>query len=201
MRLLNKVFPFRQRLASAAMTKMLIDFEWKRDPTRSGYVLLASEPRKGPVPTRNPLGLLLRQAVLKRDQASPERIVFKGESLVKYRPFELSHALLYRAFAEQATSSAGLLSFVSEFGSLTEAGNDENCGDPVLSLLNEARLMRDTMTDVRKVELASRNGPSRVALSGINITLVVDAKGIRLQMRPPSFLAALWLQLGQDLST
>jgi hypothetical protein len=183
------------------MTKIQIDFEWKRDPTRSGYVLLASEPGKGPVPTRNPLGLLLRQAVLKRDQGRPERIVFRGKSLAKYRPFELSHAPLYRVFAEQATSSAGLLSFVSEFGPLTEAGKDENRGDPVLSLLEEARLMRDTMTDVSKVELASRNGPSRVALSGIKITLVADTQGIRLQIRPPSFLAALWLQLGQDLST
>jgi hypothetical protein len=183
------------------MTKMLIDFEWKRDPTRSGYVLLASEPGRGPVPTRNPLGSLLRQAILKRDQGRPERIIFRGGKLEKYRPFELSHAPLYRIFTEQATSSAGLLSFVSKFGPLTEAGNDEDCGDPVLSLLNEARLMRDIMTDVSKAELTTRNGPSRVALSGIKIALLVDSEGTRLQITPPSLLAALWLQLGQDLSS
>ncbi len=133
----------------------------------------------------------------------PARIVRRGGKLVPYRPFDKVPGL-YRIFARLGTTDEELLDFVNRYGPLTESGN-EDCGEEVVFALSAASAMRDILS----CSVAERAAyflwveDKGLAWSRIDVGLAFNPVTNKLQFRftPPSLLNALWLELGQFLTS
>jgi hypothetical protein len=177
------------------MAQIAIELDWARDP--KGYRL---------VETGRPKQL---------------RIVRNGtgngpENLPPFLP--LSTDLLFRYFANIATTPEGALDFVRRYGSLTTDGWDERAGDVVSLVTFHAEYMRgvlgvwagkqkDPHLPVGRGQVG-RGRPLVVSpydtgsSSSLNAKVIWDpfAKALKWELRPASLLDALWLQLGQALT-
>ena len=178
------------------MARIVIELDWARDP--KGYQLAE-------------IG-----------QPKELRIVRKGtgqgpKSLPPFQPLA-SRDMLFKIFANTATSPAGALDFVTRFGPLTTEGWDTGTGDQVSLVTFHAEYMRavlnvwarkqthlhtpvghDQRSQGRPLVVSPHaSGPS----SSLRAMVVWDAaaKSLKWEFHPTSLLDALWLQLGQALT-
>jgi hypothetical protein len=133
----------------------------------------------------------------------PARIVRRGGKLVPYRPFDKVDGL-YRVFANLVTTEEKLLEFVNRYGPLTEYGNQE-CGEELLFGLSHASEMGTLLSrfSAERAAYFSRFGEKGLAWSRIDVALAFNPMTNKPQFRltPPSLANALWLELGQALSS
>ena len=167
--------------------------------------------------TRDPKGYRL----VEKAQPPKLRIVRNGtEHPSKLPPFQplASTDLLFKVFANTATTPEGALDFVQRFGPLTKGGWGSE-GEDVNSVMYQAEKMWGVLTAwfgrqkppvnpiVVRSPIASRlplvvnrydTGPS-IALDA---KVVCDplTKALKWELHPNSLLDALWLQLGQKLT-
>jgi hypothetical protein len=185
------------------MRQLLIDFEWHRDS--EGYRLLDALPPAPPKTYIHPIFKFpVEESLLARDWGKPERIILCGGRLVAYRPLEQFDSL-FKQFAKVA-DARGLLAFVEKFGPLTAAGIDKDRFEAVEPMLEQAAAMCAFLNQAAVDESGlsewislQQNG---VPLGTMTMRIAVDptTRKPRLQIRPPSLLDALWIQLGQKLS-
>jgi hypothetical protein len=136
------------------------------------------------------------------------RIVRNGtgkgpKNLPLFRP--LSTDLLFKRFANTATTPEGVLDFVGRFGPLTWTGWSAIEGEPVSYAISDAGHMRQVL----KYWASNRAQPNEpfVPQTGRPVSLdamvVWDpaAKRLKWELRPKTLLDGLWLQLGQELMT
>jgi hypothetical protein len=172
------------RRRNTSMADAKIELEWHRDS--AGYELLPAEPGRP--------DLSLVQSV-----GRPARIVPRGGQSIAYKPLELDE--LYARFAAVHTPE-DVLEFIRRFGPLTRFGSDR--GEIVSDVLDHAAAFRSFLSydEEHKRELALWAGADGKRVGQLDLVLGQDpASGaLRLQLRPPSLLAGLWLQLGQKLS-
>jgi hypothetical protein len=178
-----------------------IDFEWWRDD--AGYNYVPAAPGNPGPSEMSPLYALIEPIRSAVSPGRPARIVRRGGKLVPYRPFDKVDGL-YRIFARLGTTSEELLDFVNRFGPLTEYGNQE-CGEEVLFAFSAASAMRDILFSSTKERAVyfSRFGDKGVAWSRIDAALIFNPMTGKPQFRltPPTLFNALWLELGQALSS
>jgi hypothetical protein len=151
------------------------------------------------------------------------RIVRNGtghgpKDLVPCRPLA-STDLLFKIFANTATTPVGALDFVARFGPLTPEGWDARHGDQVSLVTFNAEYMRELLRvwagkqkephfTTRPTTVSPRRplavqphdtGPS----SSLNARVAWDhaTKSLKWELRPTSLLDALWLQLAQSLTS
>ena len=165
------------------MSRIAIEFEWARDP--KGYRLAETGRPK-----------MLR--IVRSGTGN------KPEDLLLFRP--LASDLLFKIFANLATTPDGLLEFVRRFGPLTWEGWDETKGEPVNWVMRDADHMRQVLRfwdgGQKQPHLLGpppSTGPSRA----LDAMVVWDpaTKALKWEFRPKTLLDALWLQLGQALTT
>jgi hypothetical protein len=177
-----------------------IDFEWLRDEAGYRYVPAALG---NPEPSEmSPLYQAIEPIRRAVSGGKPARIVPRGGKLVPYRPFDNDGGKLYRIFASLGSTDEKLLEFVNRFGPLTEDGNQE-CGEEVLFALSAASVMRDLLScsPAERAAYFSRFG--ELPWSRIDVTLTFNPMTNKPQFRfkPPMLVNALWLELGQALSS
>jgi hypothetical protein len=172
----------------AAMALIYIDFEWWRDA--KGYRL------------------------------EHGRIVGNGGKDLAYRPLD-EFSTLYTVFAKTPQTPEGLLDFVRKFGRLTLDSQDRPKGDDVrkvlpnietismvLGMLAGGKLPRDKQGGPFKYTAKTAMGdivvPGGVPLPGkLRAWLAPDPTtgAWRMKLQPPSLLDAIWLQLGQAITS
>jgi hypothetical protein len=122
---------------------------------------------------------------------------------VPYRPFDKVDGL-YRIFAHLGTTAEGLLDFVNRFGPLTDEGNRET-GEEVPFAFSAAGAMCEVLSCPMTEQAAyfSRFGDKGLAWSRIDVALAFNPVTGKPQFRltPPMLVNALWLELGQALSS
>jgi hypothetical protein len=176
------------------MARISIELDWTRDP--KGYRLV------------------------KQAQPPKLRIVRNGtEHPSKLPPFQplASTDLLFKVFANTATTEEGALDFVQRFGPLTTAGWGSE-GEDANLVVFQAEHMRGVLTarfgKQRPPVIPSRRSPRAFHRplvvnrydTGPSIRLdakvVCDplTKALKWELRSNSLLDALWLQLGQKLT-
>ena len=195
-----------QHKSVTPMARIAIKLDWARDP--KGYHL---------VETGRPKELrIVRNG--------------KGQGPKNLPPFQpLSTDLLFKIFVSAAKTPEGALDFVRQYGSLTPDGWDERAGDVVSEVMFQAEYMRGVLgVWTGKQKYAARSlaalvsgrhmrvvpeqvGPHRLVVSPydtgpsslINAKVVWDpfAKALKWEFRPASLLDALWLQLGQAVTS
>jgi hypothetical protein len=183
---------------------VLKDFEWHRD--RKGYRL-----------TRDPDLIGLHGRVPPRTSLIGLIIVPNGahSDSIKYRPFA-GGGDLWKAFAS-VKSPEELVRFVNDHGPLRtdHSPSPPNPkmlvfrGESVRSILDCAKMFRELLLlkaqgDPRKLaSYFESNRSADLRFDGVigRVELVGDpSTGLRLKMRPPNLLGALWCQLGLKLS-
>jgi hypothetical protein len=120
------------------------------------------------------------------------------------RPLDSSD-LLFKIFANVATTPQGVLDFVQRYGPLTHQGWSAAHGDPVNVIMFNADHMRQVLRS-----WAGEKRPPNLPIgplqtppsSSLDAMIVWDhvAKSLKWELRPKTFLDALWLQLGQALT-
>jgi hypothetical protein len=179
-----------------------IDFEWLRDD--AGYRYVPAAPGDAVCSVEGALGDLLPLS-LGGEPSRRNRIVRRGGQLLPYRPFEHTGGVLHRIFVNLGNSVEGLLEFFTRFGPLTQEGLDPNCGEDIRFALSAAEAMRDLLScSVRERAIyVSRFGEKGVAWSRIDVALTFNPMTNKPQFRltPPTLVNALWLELGQALSS
>jgi hypothetical protein len=189
--------------------RFFIDFEWRRDP--AGYELRVSGAPLSIAASHGEGSTILSASPrINLALSRPQRIVRRGGTLQSYRPLDTFGSRLPRLFADAATPEA-VLKFVERFGPLTRDGFDQNRGDEVATVIAHAKQMRkllDAYTRGSREELAETLGPKgeplgQSALSTVEVRLVFDpaAEMPQLQFTAKNLLDAMWLQLGQDLTS
>jgi hypothetical protein len=181
-----------------------IDFEWLRDD--AGYRYVPAAPGNPEPSEMSPLYALIEPIRSAVSGGRPARIVRCGGKLVPYRPFEKDGGKLYQIFASLCWTGEEslLLDFVNRFGPLTEFGN-QDCGEEVLFAVSAASVMRDLLycSPAERAAYFSRSGDKGVAWSRIDVALTFNPMTNKPQFRltPPALVNALWLELGQALSS
>ena len=165
------------------MSRIAIEFEWVRDP--KGYRLAETGRPK-----------MLR--VVRKGTGN------KPEDFQLFRP--LASDLLFKIYANLAKTPNGVLEFVSRFGSLTYEGWDPTKGEPVTSVMRDADHMRQVLgfwDGDQKQQRLFGPPPTTGPGSSLDAMVIWDpaAKALKWELRPKSLLDALWLQLGQSLTT
>ena len=166
--------------------------------------------------TRDPKGYRL----VEKAQPPKLRIVRNGtEHPSKLPPFQplASTDVLFKVFANTATTEEGALDFVQRFGPLTKGGWGSE-GEDANLVVFQAEYMRGVLTTwfgkQRPSVIPSRRSPRAFHRplvvnpydTGPSIRLdakvVCDplTKALKWELRPNSLLDALWLQLGQKLT-
>jgi hypothetical protein len=158
------------------MARLVIEFDWVRDP--KGYRLVENKRELRVV--RNGKG------------HSPNEFSH-------YRPLAVDS--LFLIFAKTVTKPGGVLDFVERFGPLTLDGWTTNGDDVNLALLH-AEHMRQVLncwTDKKRPNLPLGQPPSTY----LNAMVLWDpvTKAPKWELRPNSLLDALWLQLAQGLTS
>jgi hypothetical protein len=176
-----------------------IDFEWWRDD--AGYRYVPAAPGNPEPSEMSPLYQII--APLIRSGGRPARIVPCGGKLVPYRPFDKPIGL-YRLFANWVRTGERLLDFVNRYGPLTADGNRET-GEETIFALTAASSMRDILAysvDERAAYF-SHFGDEGLAWSRIDVALAFNPTTSKPQFRltPPMLVNALWLELGQAVSS
>jgi hypothetical protein len=161
------------------MTRLIIEFDWVHDP--KGYHL----DQKGRV-VRNGKGR-------------------RPEDQEACRPLS-STDTLFRIFARMATTPEGVLEFVQRYGPLTWGGWDASHGEQVALVMMHARHMNQILES--RAGKSKRSGfpedrPQTGVPSSIDAWVLWDrtAKEFKWSLRPKTLLDALWLQLGQWLTS
>jgi hypothetical protein len=163
------------------MAQLVIEFDWRRDP--KGYRLVEA----------------VRQIRVVRNGKGQAPKDFEH-----YRPLS-STDVLFKIFANTATTPEGVLDFVRRFGSLTWDGWDEKIGDDVNLVISNA----DHMRQLLRYPSGNENPPhlplspyQATPSTSINAQVIWDpaTKAPRWELRPNTLLDALWLQLGQALA-
>jgi hypothetical protein len=179
-----------------------IDFEWLRDD--AGYDYVPAALGDAVWSEESALGDLLPLS-LGGEPSRRNRIVRRGGELLPYRPFEHTGGVLHRIFATLGNSVEGLLEFFTRFGPLTQEGLDPNCGEDIRFALSSASTMRDVITDSpqNRAQYFSRFGSKGLSWSAIDVALTFNPMTNKPQFRltPPTLVNALWLELGQALSS
>jgi hypothetical protein len=178
-----------------------IDFEWSVDET--GYELIPGGPVDGSVDPNEDLSGIELLSVIGGKPIREDRIRRRGGNLRIYRPFEGPDRMLFRNFASRAENPSGLLDFVRQFGPLTQEGNRD--GEPTGIGLVAAACMAELL------QVHSDNPGNRFSSyarnelywSRMDVKLARNPMVGRPQFRfvPATFLHALWLELGQFLTS
>jgi hypothetical protein len=179
-----------------------IDFEWWRDD--AGYKYVPAAPGNPEPSEITPLYAALAPFIQSGGRADrPARIVRRGGKLVPYRPLDKVNGL-YRIFAHLGTTGEKLLDFVNRFGPLTEEGNRDS-GEEVLFAISHAETMREILSysKIERGAYFSRFRGKGLRWSRIDVALAFNPVTGRPQFRftPPTLINALWLELGQALSS
>jgi hypothetical protein len=140
------------------------------------------------------------------------RIVGNGGKRLAYRPLD-EFPTLYNVFAKTPQTFKGALDFVQKFGRLT--GLDD--GDDVRKVVSNIDLVSIVLS--MRGKLPKHDGPfeytastaetGTVVVSGIPLRGKLSASlapdpttgAWRLKLEPPSLLDAIWLQLGQAITS
>jgi hypothetical protein len=174
------------------MTDLRIDLKWWRDA--KGFRVVDAKP---PEPERP------GQSLLGRDYGHPQLIVRRGGRLVPYRPLAEFKDVLFRRFANDATTTDGLLKFIDDFGPLTLSGLDATRGEDVPRLIEHASAMQSWLAACYDNQMAAVPVGSK-GLSLGNISAWLTAEPMtgrpRLTLAVDNLLTGLWLQLGQALA-
>jgi hypothetical protein len=163
------------------MTPLLIEFDWVRDP--KGYRL--------------------------EDRARWTRVIRNGKGrdpkdFEQCRPLSTTDSA-FRIFANIATTPAGVLQFVEQFGPLTHEGRDANKGDDVRLVIHNAEHMRQLLRyfsgNEKRPHLAGNRFQATRSCS-LEAQVIWDPATMvpRWELRPGTLLDALWLQFGQALT-
>jgi hypothetical protein len=162
------------------MAELAIHFEWKVD--KAGYVPFGEHRTKpkSRLPRKPPPDLLL--------------MPLSGKFKV-VRP--LDEPQLFRAFAELDGSSEGCAEFASQYGPLTEKGNDDTAGDPLSVWRQQISWMRSAVQLGEQNLLELRKRLEGVPIAELVAMIRPDALGGRPQLVhvPVDLLNALRLQL------
>jgi hypothetical protein len=212
----------RNKPSQANVAQLHIDFEWWQDA--EGYRLVsewssttwssttAAQISLGSgvilsatgeiVPAT---GVILPAGLSSPKLSKPQRIVRCGGSLRSYRPL-ITFEGLFRLFANAAPTPEGVLDFIGRFGPLTCDGLDENQGEDVSLLIEHVEAMSKILNEYshgHKVGLAQVLDSDGIQLGQIKTVLINDpaTRMPRLQLTVADLLTALWLQLGQTLSS
>jgi hypothetical protein len=189
---------------------MFIDFEWRRDPTGTGFRLAAAEDAIS-FPTQSAEGTTIFAAsvYIFATPARHQRIVHRGKRLTSYRPLE-KYPDLFRHFGASATTAQGALDFVNRFGPLTQAGLKADGGDNVTVVTFHAKQIGGLLTAYArgdKAAMAKMIGPKGKEIGGSDLgtikpKLVFDAAGDapELRLTVENLLTALWLQVALTLT-
>ncbi len=176
------------------MARIAIELDWTRDP--KGYRLAETG--------RPKMLRIVRNGT--------------GKGLENFPPFQpLSTDSLFEIFANIATTAEGALNFVRRYGPLTAEGWD--AGEPVSLVTFHAEYMREVLRvwagkrkqlriPIRRSQKAAGlplvvhpddAGPS----SSLDAKVVWDplVRTLKWELRPKALLDALWLQLGQALTS
>jgi hypothetical protein len=164
------------------MARIAVQLDWWRDP--KGYRLVETGRPKMQCVVRNGTG-------------------HGPEDFVLLRPLD-STDVLFRIFANEATTPNGVLDFVRRFGSLTWAGWSATEGEPVPYAISDA----DHMRQVLRYWATSRAQPDEPFVPQTGRPVSLDAmvvwdpivKTLKWELRPKTLLDGLWLQLGQALT-
>jgi hypothetical protein len=179
-----------------------IDFEWLRDD--AGYNYVPAAPGNPDPSEMSPLYELIEPIRRVVSGGKPARIVRRGGNLVPYRPLETGGGKLYQIFATLGSTEEELVEFINRFGPLTQYGN-EKCGEELLHGLSAASVMRDLLfcSVSERATYFSKFGKEGVAWSRIDVALTFNPMTNKSQFRltPPNLVNALWLELGQALSS
>jgi hypothetical protein len=164
------------------MTPVIIEFDWVRDP--KGYRLVE--------------GVRSARVIRNGKGHSPE-------DFEHCRPLSSTDSA-YRVFANIATTPAGVLKFVQQFGPLTADGWDPKQGDDVRSAISNAEHMRQLLTwasDSQKPLPLPLSRYQATRVSSLDAQVIWDpaTKAPKWELRPKTLLHALWLQLGQALTS
>jgi hypothetical protein len=198
------------------MPKMLIDFEWWRDP--SGYVLEPAE-ISGPVAYHAPAHRRLPNLPALSGQwglayvplgikvlagEAPLRVRRRGGGLASYRPLDFIESL-FSKFGELFTPT-DVLNFIERFGPLTADGRDIEKGELVDGVLAHAGALRDlfffaTGDRARRAAIIADLQVNPFAELEVSLGLDPASDDPKLRLRPTSLLDALWLQAVQHLSS
>lgn len=190
----------------------LVEFEWYRDETQTGWTVKPEELPKSvslsSIDPRGENGTLPAALSINISTRKPLRIVHRNGKLRRYWPLR-DYNKLYDQFSRIATAQE-LLSFVERFGPLSIGGLNPDEGDNVTHLLVHAKQMRSLIEAYRTgrtKEIAKILGPKGLPLGDgpigdVKATLVFDqvTQKPRLQFIPRNLLNAIWLQLGEHLS-
>jgi len=163
------------------MAKLVIEFDWERDP--KGYRLV--------------------------EDSRSTRVVRNGKGRAPKdfehcRPLS-STDLLFRVFVNIATTPAGVWEFVRRYGPLTRDGWDSNKGDDVRLVISNAEHMRQLLRYFSGNEKRPHLAVSRhqaTQSSSLEAQVIWDPATMvpRWELRPRTLLDALWLQFGQALT-
>jgi hypothetical protein len=213
------------------VAQLHIDFEWWRDPkgyrliaaeapkqpqqvkwAESGAIYAGQNalntgiilsPTGDIIPVRS---VILPETLLRSDlRKLGYRIVRSGGSLIPYWPL-ITFDGLFRQFANAPPTPEGVLDFIDRFGPLTEAGLDEERGEDAPSLITHVEAMSRVLDEYsrgRKAGLAQVLDTNEIKLGEIETVLINDpaTRTPRLKLCVADLLTALWLQLGQTLSS
>jgi hypothetical protein len=173
------------------MAQLVIEFDWVRSP--EGYDL-----KEGADSTR----------VVRKGKGHAPENKGKGhapENFEHRRPLSSTDSL-FRVFLNMATTPTGVLEFVRRYGPLTWDGWDEKKGDDVRLVISNAKHMRQVLlyfsgNEKRPHLAASRHQATQSA--SINAQVIWDPVTMapKWELRPNTLLDALWLQLGQALTS
>jgi hypothetical protein len=164
------------------MAQLVVEFDWVRDP--KGYRLV--------------------------DDRYSARVVRNGKG---HAPKDFEHCRplsatdsAFRIFANIATTPAGVLEFVQQFGPLTHDGWAANKGDDVRLVISNAEHMRQLLRyfsgTEKRPHLATSRFQATQAIS-LDAQVIWDPVTMvpRWDLRTKCLLDALWLQLGQALTS
>jgi hypothetical protein len=193
---------------------VLIEFEWCRDISQSGWELHSGElPLTATANQFSPFGEAgthTAHTTMYLTPARPQRIVRCGGDLQLYQPLKIfKDGRLAFDFAE-VQSPEDLLGFVKKFGPLTTEGRNPALGDNVEHVRWHAGQMRELIRAYctgRNKTIAGILGPKGMPLSesaaaDVQVRLVFDAatKKPTVQLVPRNLLNAIWIQLAEYLA-
>jgi len=182
--------------------RLSIDFEWLVD--EAGYEWVQGVPVDGSIgPDEELRGVELLSA-LGGKPIRANRIRRRGGTLKARRPFEKIDRMLFRIFASQGSNRDGLLDFVCRFGPMSEEGNRDDGEQAIIGLAAAAAMfevLQAYSDDPRN--WFSVYARKEFYWSKMDVKLERNPMTGKPQFRfvPSTFLDALWLELGQTLTS